>query len=256
MSMSRYMLKIDLRDRLKLNNRNFEISDELLTHAEQIVNKSGLVKYWHIYNSPCLIITIVVFLLLLLVMACFLVVLVTTSTDTPQSSITPAGAVLAVGLPLLFVLWIVSFCVYVTVVWKSKLQQQGYPNNYENKFRIQERRRLNNKLWDAVKMDPKTRQGLFVFFHSDSLVVMWFNLNPCKDLFIRKLDRKEHLRKYINRGESPEDYTYRIFNVFLRNRIHMLKVPITDASIIRQSHRVSTRSKCVCLLAEEWICGQ
>ncbi|XP_060571503.1 uncharacterized protein LOC132729696 isoform X2 [Ruditapes philippinarum] len=247
---ARYRLENISEARNRLIAYKIDVQDNEWEKIEEMVNKSHLVKYKHIYghsSSICCSLAIVVFLFLLLIMIIFLVVLLATSTEMPQKSITPAGIVLAVLLPALILLWICSYCTYFKKFEKMSNLRQVFSDNYVNNFITQERRRLNKKLWDDITLDSDDVHKRFVFFDDDSLCFMQFNWRPCKDLFIKKLAKIPRLIKYIQTDESHEDYTDRVFRTFLRYNIHKLK----EKSTVR--HRNISNAKCICLLAEEWI---
>lgn len=171
-------------------------------------------------------------------MVIFLVLLLLTSDDHLSPTLTPAGIFLTASLSILFLTWVVLTCFLRHVTnhcyWKALAR-----------LKKQEQIKLNNSLWDKVTKNLGRKSKLFVFYHNDSLNIMRLNLKPCKDVFLRKLVKR-------NENVTPEnhmEFTDRIFEKFLRNAIHLLNINVCPQESL--GHHMATGSKCPCLLIRE-----
>ncbi|XP_060557211.1 uncharacterized protein LOC132717690 isoform X4 [Ruditapes philippinarum] len=109
---------------------------------------------------------------------------------------------------------------------------------------------LREKLW---KISRRTHQqtGVIFFLKQHTFMetkfefyVMRINFKPCQLYFERQLAKedKAYLKKEMASYESPEEYTSRIFDIFLERYCEKL----TEISINRR-HNMNNGAKCVCL---------
>ncbi|XP_060557210.1 uncharacterized protein LOC132717690 isoform X3 [Ruditapes philippinarum] len=239
-SLERYRLKITEMDRARLWTKKFEVSAELLQEIEDTVNESFFFRLYHVITHPYLLISVLYLYLLILIMIIFSILLLMSVRERPDKLTSPALC-LAVGLPT----WFISYIIISIVLCCCDCQKQGL-------FR------LKLKLWDILreklwKISRRTHQqtGVIFFLKQHTFMetkfefyVMRINFKPCQLYFERQLAKedKAYLKKEMASYESPEEYTSRIFDIFLERYCEKL----TEISINRR-HNMNNGAKCVCL---------
>ncbi|XP_045166020.2 uncharacterized protein LOC123529661 [Mercenaria mercenaria] len=246
LSLSRFKLLFDDTSRRKIRRNGFKVSDEHLDDIQKIVSNSVYVKYAHIFNMFGRLTALVFFMLLLLYVAVFITTVEYTFEPTMNKvkTITAARA-LDYGILTVFLLWLSVMLIHLCGLTGRFRRWKGMTYYLIERSRAS----LKRAVWKNINSRYAESKKLIIIFRDAKLLIVRYDFKPCQDLFMRRCNINETLKKKMLPTESLRAYVHRIFRNYMQENIEMLSVQSESFG----RHTMVNGAKCLCQLVEDSV---